>query len=460
MNRANQTTRNYTLAGLAVGFLFPLISTIVETISRELPINLSNMILVQKETMLLWVIDSAPLVIGFLAGLVGFRQARMKQLNEVAEKRYQEELRLKNEISELNKDLEMRVVERTQDVERRSRYIEAAAEIGRAATSIYKLDELLPKVVELVSQKFDFYHAGIFILDDQNEYAVMQAASSEGGIRMLARNHRLKVGEQGIVGFVTSTGQARIALDVGQDAVHFNTPELPNTRSEMALPLYYGGRIFGALDVQSTEPNAFSNQDISALNVLADQISMAINNAMLFEDLQISLEAERRAYQKISRDAWQGIMAQSDAWGFKFTNNRILPTDSTWPQEMLKALEENSIVNSNTGKPSLNLPIQIADEAIGVIRVSKAQDQPEWNDDEVELLQVLAERLSQALESARLFQATQIQAAQEQLTSEISNQLRQSLDIDTVLKTAAKQFGEAFDAKEVVIRMAPNEPRN
>lgn len=457
MNPANKTTRNFTLIGLAVGFLFPLFSTIIETISRQLSLNFENMILVQKETVLLWVIDSAPLVIGFLAGLVGYRQANLQELNTITERRYQEELKLREQIDELNQDLERRVEERTRDLERRSRYIEAAAEVGRAATSIYKLEDLLEKVVDLISEKFEFYQAGIFIIDDNNEFAVMKAASSEGGKRMLARNHRLKVGEQGIVGYVTNTGQARIALDVGQDAVHFNTPELPHTRSEMALPLFYGGSVFGALDVQSIEANAFSQQDISALSVLADQVSMGISNAMLFEDLQNSLESERRNFEKISSDAWQEYIRHTGSWGYKFTHNRIVPADSKWPKEMVHAFENNSVIKTDIGKPTLCLPIKIGSKPIGVIRLRKAEGQLGWNADEIEIIEVISERISQALESARLFRATQIQAAQEQMTSDISTQLRQTLDIDTVLKTAAKQLGDAFNAREVVIRMAPNE---
>jgi GAF domain-containing protein len=457
--RSNKIFRNYTLIGIAIGFGFPLFSTIIETTNSGLSLTFGNMLQVQRETVLLWVIDLAPLVIGFLSGLVGYRQQRLHDLNQFAEQKYQEELRLRTEIDQINQELEQRVLERTEEVEKRSSYIEAAAEIGRAATSIYKLDELIPEVVNLISDKFEFYQVGIFTMDAQNEYAVMLGASSEGGQRMLARKHRLKVGEQGIVGYVTHTGQARIALDVGKDAVHFNTPELPHTRSEMALPLFYGGRIYGALDVQSTEPNAFSEQDISALRVLADQVSMAISNAILFEELQESLVAERKAYEKISAEAWRDFIQHSSSLGYIFSQDRIRPTDSQWPDDMVQALKENHLVITQSNHPSLNIPVKIGSDAIGVIRLRKGDDQLDWSQDEIELIQVLTERLSQALESARLFQATQIQATQEQMISDISTQLRQTLDLDTVLKTAAKQLGEAFTAKEVVIRMGPYEPR-
>jgi len=457
--RSNTILRNYTLIGIAIGFAFPVFSTIIETINVGLPLTLSNMLMVQRETTLLWVIDLAPPVIGFLSGLVGYRQQRLHTLNQFAEQKYQEELKLRTEIDKINQELEQRVLERTEDVERRSRYIEAAADVGRAATSIYKLDELIPQVVTLISDKFGFYQVGIFTLDSQNEYAVMRGASSEGGQRMLARNHQLKVGEQGIVGYVTQTGQARIALDVGKDAVHFNTPELPHTRSEMALPLFYGGRIYGALDVQSTEPNAFSEQDISALRVLADQVSMAISNAILFEELQVNLEKERKTFEKISAEAWRDFIRHSSTRGFIYSQTRIRPTDSKWPEDMLQALKENTLLITQSNKHTLNMPVRIGSETVGVIRLKKGADQLDWTQDEIELIQEITERLSQALESARLYQATQIQATQEQMISDISTQLRQSLDLDTVLKTAAKQLGEAFTAKEVVIRMAPHEPR-
>jgi GAF domain-containing protein len=447
----------FAVLGIFAGIGFIIIATISETANQGLAPNMQNMVTVHSQSVLLWIIDTAPFVIGLLAGFVGFRQDNLQHITTRLETQLHQEEKLREELNVLTEELEERVEERTKEVEKRSRYIEAAAEVGRAATSIYKLEELLARVVDQVTANFDFYQAGIFIIDDKKEYAVMRAASSEGGKRMLARNHKLKVGEQGIVGYVTSTGQARIALDVGEDAVHFNTPELPQTRSEIALPLYYGGRLFGALDVQSTEPDAFSQQDISALNVLADQISMAINNALLFEELQASLEAERRAYSQANREAWQGYFRHVGGYQYKYVNQQIIQPDSQWPGDMVQALKSQEIVKTDAGKPALSIPIISSNKSIGVIRVAKDAGQIPWSEDETELIQTLADRISQALDSARLFQATQQQAAQEQLTSEISSRFRQTLDIDSVLKTAVKELGSAFNAREVVIRMAPNE---
>jgi GAF domain-containing protein/HAMP domain-containing protein len=198
-----------------------------------------------------------------------------------------------DQLSELYRDLENRVVERT-------RQIRTAAEVARDAAAVRDIDELLTDAVQLVSERFGFYHAGLFLLDAKREYAVLRAASSEGGRRMLQRGHKLPVGKMGIVGFVTETGQARIAADVGADAVHFANPDLPETRSEMAVPLRVGGRVVGALDVQSVEQDAFDPDDVLVLQTVADQLAIAIENASLFT-AESQRATQRRQVIEVSR---------------------------------------------------------------------------------------------------------------------------------------------------------------
>jgi len=172
------------------------------------------------------------------------------------------------------------------ETKHRALRLAAASEVARDATAILDVKWLLDETVRLISERFGFYHAGVFLLDDKGEYAVLHAASSEGGRRMLEREHRLKVGEVGIVGFVTGTGELRIALDVRKDAVHFSNPDLPDTRSEMALPFTVRGQVIGALDVQSTEVSAFTNEDVATLQIMADHLANAIESARLYEKLQ------------------------------------------------------------------------------------------------------------------------------------------------------------------------------
>ena len=178
----------------------------------------------------------------------------------------------------------------------RASQFEALAQVTQAMTSIRDLNELLPRIATLISDEFGFYHVGVFLIDDAREYAVLSATNSEGGRQMLERNHRLRVGEQGIVGNVTSTGIPRVTMDVGEDAVFFDNPDLPETHSEMALPLRISDQVIGALDVQSKETEAFTDEDIQTLSLLANQVSLAIENARLFEDTRRAL-AEFRSRQ-------------------------------------------------------------------------------------------------------------------------------------------------------------------
>lgn len=399
--------------------------------------------------------------LGTTGMIVDFTRSRSDSTLEQFEKQNRDFAVRNLELENIKSSLEQTVQERTASLERRARYLEAAAEVGRAATSIYNQDELLSQVVLFVSERFNFYQVGIFLLDELHEFAILRAASSEGGQNMIARGHQLKVGQEGIVGHVTGTGQARIALDVGEDAVHFDNPELPNTRSEMALPLFFGGRLVGALDVQSTEPGAFIEDDVSALRVLADQVSVAINNAQLFQQLQDSVEGERRAYGDLSRSAWQEMLHQGQNWGYRYFQNQTLPTQGSWSSDMaVAAANQEPVVNVIEGHPTLALPISIGDQSLGAIRVRKGAGNVDWTDDEIDLLKTLTIRLSQTLESARLFNATQRQAAQEQISSEIATNIRQTLNIDDVLRTAARELGETFKAKEVVIRMKSDDPTN
>lgn len=172
------------------------------------------------------------------------------------------------------------------EAERRALQLTAASEVARDAIAILDVERLLDETVCRISQRFGFYHAGVFLLDESREFAVPHAASSEGGRRMLERGYKLKVGEVGIVGFVTGTGKPRIALDVGKDAVHFTNPDLPDTRSEMAVPLIVRDQVIGALDVQSTVVDAFTDGDVATLQTMADQLANAIENARLYEKRQ------------------------------------------------------------------------------------------------------------------------------------------------------------------------------
>ncbi len=345
-------------------------------------------------------------------------------------------------------NLEQRVAERTRDLERRSVQLQAASEVGRAATSILETDQLIGQMVELIRARFDLYYVGLFLVDETREWAVLRAGTGQAGQTMLARRHRIRIGE-GMIGWSITNAQARIALEAGADAVRLATTELPETRSEAALPLRTRGQVIGALTVQSAQPDAFDQIALAALQVMADQVAVALDNAHLFAESQATLEAMRRMYGEQSRQAWQQ-MVQTRSLRYLCTSQSIYPIGGQWEPEMVRARK--------TGQPaqdgsSLAVPIKVRDQILGAMRLRKSDPTAEWTAEETALLQTLTEQLGVALESARLYQDTQHRAAQERLTSEVSARMRESLDLDSVLRTTTEEMHRVFNLAEAELHI-------
>jgi GAF domain-containing protein len=195
--------------------------------------------------------------------------------------------------------LEERVADRTSRLEQATRqfrkraiHLEASAEISRAAASILEPHDLMRTTVNLIRDRFDFYHVSLFLPDESGKWAIVNASTGEVGREMVAQPHQLAVGGNSMVGWVFAQRQPRIALDVGADAVHFDHPLLPETRSEMVLPLLVGDQLLGALDVQSSEEAAFDADDVRGLQGMADLIAVALQNAFLFADTRQRAEQQ------------------------------------------------------------------------------------------------------------------------------------------------------------------------
>lgn len=378
-----------------------------------------------------------------------------------------EALRVANrELSDIRITLEERVAERTRVLARRASYLEATAAVARNAALELDIRELLSRSVVSISQQFGFYHTGIFFLEPAGDWLVLQAASSEGGQRMLARGHRLRMGE-GIVGYAAQYRQCRQAADVGEDAGFFDNPDLPKTRSEVALPLQARGELIGVLDVQSTEPQAFSAEDVTALEALADQVAVALSNARLFWEAEQALEAERAAYGQVGREEWQRLLRARRDLGYRYTGRVVLPVErggdglaapaaaqATGAQDTGPA--DTGLVPSPSGDgeelPSLSLPIRYRGRRLGSIVAHKPADGGTWTPQETALMETLAEQLSLALDSARLYEETQRRATQERLMGEVTARMRETLDADRVLRTAVQEIRDALGLHDVAIR--------
>lgn len=368
---------------------------------------------------------------------------------------------MRDQLSESFQELEKRVAERTVDLEHRALQLQTSAEVVRAIASVRDLDDLLTGITRLISARFGFYHVGVFLTDNANQQVVLRAANSQGGQRMLARSHKLEIGQRGIVGTAAGTLEPHIAMDVDQDMVFYRNPDLPETRSEMALPLISGGNLLGVLDIQSKAEAAFVEEDIAVLQTLADQIAIAIENAQLFTENQQALEAIQRAYDVSSQEAWQRMLRTQPELGYRATTTGDpFTVRGEWAAEMQEARKTGEIVQPDD--TTIALPIKIREQVTGVVKLRKPEEAGQWTYDEIDLMKTLCDRLSTAMESARLYEETRRRAERERLTSEITAKMRASNDPRIILQTAAKELRQALRADRAQlllqsIQLAPDE---
>jgi GAF domain-containing protein/HAMP domain-containing protein len=377
--------------------------------------------------------------------------------------------RMTDELNQAFNSLEVRVAERTTDLEiarqqseKRAGDLQSISEISKVITGEQKLEDLLPLISRLVSESFGFYHTGIFLLDETKQFAVLQAANSAGGKKMLAREHRLEVGGSGIVGFVAQSGLPRIALDVGLDAVFFNNPDLPNTRSEMALPLKGRDQIVGVLDVQSEKPGAFTEIDANTLSILADQIAIALENARLFSQTQQALDEAQALYRQNSQESWLTFSREESSVGYQHNikggSKLTAPVDS---EEIRQSMNRGNVMvfnaNGQTQEPSIVVPIKLRGQIIGAMNIKAPSQDRHWSTDEINLAEAISERLSLALENARLIQESQRQVIKEQTISDITGKIGASINLKNVLQTAVEELGRAMPGSEVKIQFKSND---
>ncbi len=393
-------------------------------------------------------------------------------------------------------------------MQRRTMQLEAGAEVGRAIVSIFDLGQLLTRAVRLVTDSFGFYHTGIFLTDESGEWAVLRAASSEGGQQMLAEGHRLRRGE-GMVGWALENRQSRIALDVGEDAVRFADPRLPLTRSEVALPLLIGRRVIGVLNVQSTEESAFDQDDVRALEFLAGQLAVAIENARRLSEESSLLEATSPFYRmarhvataRTGKELYTAIietvldydptqafvflldreqramrlvadlhgsevtfpeseLAHSELFSEQYLISLTLDLtqplfvdDLTAPDESLQEVHLQALehLRTRSGSRSLGIiPIQMGSGFLGLLVVSY-HTLHAFTGAEQQLYLALADMAGVAMERTLLVQQSQERVTREHWMREFAEQMLGTLDLREMMATAATSLKELLRADGVAV---------
>lgn len=394
----------------------------------------------------------------------------------------QREFRLAHEqsdamLAELNTEhasLEARISERTAELNQgktdlelanrinahRAAQFEAISLVTRAIVSLQNSQEMLTRVAEAISRQFNFYHVGIFMIDQNAQYAILTATNSLGGKKMLEKRHRVDVGKAGLVGQAASTKKPQLFLASRKDIAFFDNPDLAETQSEIALPLQAGTRLIGILDLQSREPNAFAEDDLSIFSILADQIAIAIQNARLYENSQKLLEETRKAAGAQLRDAWEEYRSTTNQIGYRTSANYLEPLDQLLSSPQIeRSMETGQAVVTQAQKGQLAnmaIPITLRGQTIGVMNLqSPARDH--WDQDNIDIAQAVAERLSIAIENATLIETSQRRAALERTIGDITAKIGSSINLKNILQTAVEELGQTLPMADVVIQFQNKE---
>lgn len=379
--------------------------------------------------------------------------------------------------------------------------LETAAEIARDISGSLNIDELLIKAVNLIRERFNFDHASIFLHDLPGEFAVIREATGEAGAQMKRSGYKIGIGSKSIVGFVSSRGEQLIVNDTTKDVTYYANPLFPDTRAEAAIPMKIGERILGVLDVQSSKPYAFSEDNLRSLQILVNQIAVAVVNAELFAETQEHL-SQHRLLHHITTTVASGTTLDealdSAVNGLQVTlggdrviillanrEKKILEVKASmgyaeditklqvplgngvigWVAIHRRPLRINDVtldpryleISSNT-RSELAIPLVYRNELLGVLNVESEQVEAYTENDE-EMLGTLGGSLAAIIANARLLEQIRLQAERERLVYEVTSKIRRSTDIQSIMMTTASELTRITGARYAKLQINPEKDK-
>lgn len=404
---------------------------------------------------LLWIVYTLILAFTFIL-LVQFLSLQRQAFNNAREN--ERKLAQHNyEIQEQQESLARRISERTAEISQYLLYLQMAADLNQIINAFPGGTRLLSEAADLLQKRLGLYYTGIFLVDQSGQWAVLQAGTGESGQSMLARHHQIEIGS-GMIGWAIANARIRVASDVAVDAFRLPTPELPLTRSEAAIPMRSLGKVMGAITVQSTRPNHFSQELLTVVQNFADTLAAVVENSRLSAENEEMQKQGQDLQAATHRETLRASLGARGTRGLIYDRISITPMNGEASPEVRRVRQSGQILRFvQNDAPVAYVPIKVRDQIIGTLAFRKPNGQEAWTDAEARLLGQLAKQLGDAMESARLYQSIQQQAAQEQLISEVTSRMRETLDVDTVLRTAVEEIYQALQLDQVAIELTSRE---
>ncbi|HQX15366.1 MAG TPA: GAF domain-containing protein, partial [Anaerolineales bacterium] len=367
-------------------------------------------------------------ILSSLEGAITRTQANARDLESVNRDLRVARTRLEENQAEL--------VVANEQLKRRAERIGGIASIAKTITVVQEIDRLLPVVVEAVSERFQFEHVGIYLLEESGQSAALSASSSDEGRQNLLAGNRVMVGSESLIGVVTDRGEPRVGHPTGTDPLSFEHTE---ARSLLALPLKNREIVIGALDIQSAQDDAFTQEDVAALQILADQIAIAIQNARSAERARGALQQAEIASRQLIGKGWKEIAGSAETKGYRYDGIK------------LEALKE--ITKPTHSSSGFTVPVRLRGQVIGRIRINPADQTRQLTEDESAMAEATAERVALALESSRLLEEAQSRAQREAFLGELSSKLGASYQLDSIVRDTVEELGKSLRTTTVSFQL-------
>jgi GAF domain-containing protein len=380
-----------------------------------------------------------------------------------------------------NEQLEARtqeLEETTRQLHRRASQLQATAEIARAGSLILDPETLSAEVVNRIQADFspmDVYYVGLYLLDGDGteageQFAVLKAATGQVGQQLLETGHKLELNEASPIGWCITHEEPLISLGAEDDTVRFDISLLNHTRSGIALPLRSRGRTSGALSVQSTREAAFEEADVSALQTMADQVALAIDNARLFSQTEAALKEVQAAHRLYLAEAWREFLVTRPVTRVDHVQPGTEPEDGDLLREARRAAvvhqrtvatetpSPDSDEEASSSQTALVIPLKLRDQVIGTVALHETRHQRPWTAEEITLAETVAEQVTQTVENLRLLDETQRRAARERGAREIADRMQRATDIETLMHITAEELKRALGDSRVYVRLGTETP--
>ncbi|MCB9136465.1 MAG: GAF domain-containing protein [Anaerolineales bacterium] len=396
----------------------------------------------------------------------------------------------------------------TSHLERRVNQLRTVAEISRAISAEATSENSIQRLADIIQERLNLYYVGVFLLSEDKKFAQLKAGTGEPGKNMLAQGHQLEIGGKSMINWCITNEQPRIALDIGQEAVRFENPHLPLTRSELALPLKTSTEVIGAVSIQSAEPQAFDQEDLTVLTGLADNLATAIVNLRLFQETQTQLQelnilysASLSMYASVqSQDALSTIAQHMldisgtqnyvvSSWDvtqdilitiFGFTagedvfqqfgqqyklsdypltaqvlNQRFIATVRADDPQADPA--EVALLREADLKSLLMVPLITHDKVIGLMELHDEINYRDFTPQQIRLVEALSAQAAVVIEMTNLFAQSRRAARNEQVVNQIATQFQQTLNVEEVMKTTILELSKALGLEEATIQLGMEE---